>query len=69
MSYKLTRITRAIWAYLNQSITPNSSKNSIWKFKRFYYQYQINLLESCWLQESFNSNHKSSGQDGYRTGN
>ncbi len=58
-----------MWAYLNQPITPDAEKKSEWKFKRFFYLYQLELLESCWLQESFEPNHENSGQDGYKTGN
>lgn len=69
MIYKWRRLIHAIWAYLNQPITPNPEEKSVWKFKSFFYLYQIKLLESCWLQEPFIPNHEISGQDEYRTGN
>jgi hypothetical protein len=69
MIYKLRRITHAIWVYLNQSLNLTAQEQSEWKIKRFFYLYQIRLLESCWSQDAFEPNHESSGQDGYKTGN
>ena len=69
MVYKLRRVTHAIWVYLNQPITFSQNSQSVWKFDRFFYLYKIRLLENCWRQDSFQSNHKNCGHDEYSTEN
>ena len=67
--YKLRLTIDAIWAYLNQPITSKKKKDSVWKFKRFFYLYQLRLLENCWSQKCCYRNHDSRGRDEYQTGN
>ena len=69
MIYKLRRITHAVWEYLNQPVTHDEAKYSVWNFKRFSYLYQIKLLETCLSKDSFAPKQDSRGQDEYQTGN
>ena len=69
MIYKLLTMTHVVWDYLNQSVTPEPNQKSVWGFKKFFYLYQINLLETCWSQDSLTPHHEIIDQDEYPTGN
>lgn len=56
MTYKLQVIFGATWQYLNQPLCDASSE-SVWEIKRFWYLYQINLLENCWIKEISSESH------------
>jgi hypothetical protein len=47
MTWKIRQVGGAIWHYLNQPLWP-SEPAAIWEPSRFWYVYQIQLLEICW---------------------
>ena len=47
MTWKIRQVGGAIWHYLNQPLWP-SEPAAIWEPSRFWYVYQIQLLELCW---------------------
>ncbi len=70
MIYKFIGISYVIWAYLNQPVTTSKKRDSVWKFKRFLYLYQIRLLENCWRQDTLKvSKYRNLGQDEYTAEN
>jgi len=54
MSWKMKFVFGAIWQYLNQPIFGEFKAESIWQVQRFWYLYQIQLLENC-LKRDINS--------------
>ncbi len=69
MVYKFKTISHAVWQYLNQNVTSNPEKDSVWKPTRFWYLYKLKSLEASWQQEAYCPHHENRGQDEYRTGN
>ena len=47
----------------------SQENDSVWKFKRFFYLYQIQLLEACWLKKPFKDFDETLGLDEYQTDN
>lgn len=53
MTRKIQLISQAVWQYLNQPIG-YTHPESVWEVQRFWYLYQIQLLETC-LEKDINS--------------
>jgi hypothetical protein len=51
MTRNFQLILGATWQYLNQPINDHQY-SSIWEIRRFWYLYQIQMLENCWEKET-----------------
>lgn len=56
MARKFQLICSATWKYLNQRLS-NSEPDSVWEIERFWYLYQVQLLENCLKKEVGTESH------------